>query len=199
MTYHESSGSPRRTGFAKWQTSPGSRQRSVVPDFAPLDPEALIRTLAKHRVQYVLIGALGARMYGFPRVTADADITPNREPANVERLVASLRELEAKIYTDTVPEGLAFDCTPAMLARADTWNLVTRAGRLDLAFVPSGTKGYAELAPNAAHFAVFDADLLVARLEDILRSKAAADRPKDRQDVLIMREMLARRRDADHS
>ena len=32
----------------------------------------------------------------------------------------------------------------------------------------------------------------VARLEDILRSKIAADRPKDRQDVLIIREMLAR-------
>ena len=145
-------------------------------------------------MDYVLIGALGARMHGFPRVTADADITPVRDPANLKRLSAALRELEAKIYTEAVPEGLAFDCTPQMLARADTWNLVTRAGRLDLAFTPSGTKGYDDLASGATHFAVFDADLAVARLEDIMRSKAAADRPKDRQDVLIMREMLARGR-----
>jgi hypothetical protein len=144
-------------------------------------------------VQYVLIGALGARMQGFPRVTADADVTPERSPANLERLAAALRELGAKISTETVPEGLAFDCTPAMLARAETWNLVTRAGRLDLAFVPAGTTGYDDLAPKAIHFSVFDADLAVARLEDILRSKIAADRSKDRQDVLIIREMLARR------
>ena len=165
-----------------------------MPDARPLDPELLIRTLARHGVDYVLIGALGARMHGFPRVTADADITPARDPANLERLAAALRELEAKIYTEAVPEGLAFDCSPPMLARADTWNLVTRAGRLDLAFTPSGTRGYDDLASRATHFAVFDADLAVARLEDIMRSKAAADRPKDRQDVLIMREMLARGR-----
>jgi hypothetical protein len=160
---------------------------------APLDPEALIRTLARHRVQYVLIGALGARMYGFPRVTADADVTPDRSPANVERLAAALRELEAKIYTETVPEGLAFDCTPAMLARAETWNLTTRAGRLDVAFLPAGTAGYDDLAPRAIHFRVYDVDLAVARLEDIMRSKIAADRPRDRHDVLIIREMLTRR------
>jgi hypothetical protein len=165
-----------------------------VPEAWPLDPELLIRTLARHGVHYVLIGALGARMYGFPRVTADADITPARDAPNVERLSAALRELEAKIYTDTVPEGLPFDCTPPMLARADTWNLVTRAGRLDLAFTPSGTRGYDDLASRATHFIVYDADLAVARLEDIMRSKAAADRPKDRQDVLIMQEMLARDR-----
>jgi hypothetical protein len=165
-----------------------------VPDVSPLDPELMIRTLARHEVRYVLIGALGARMHGFPRVTADADITPARDPGNVARLVEALRELGARIYTETVPEGLDFDCTPAMLARGDSWNLVTRAGRLDLAFLPAGTQGYPDLAPRATHFTVFDADLAVARLEDIMRSKAAADRPKDRQDVLIIREMLARER-----
>lgn len=162
-------------------------------DAAPLDPQLLFRTLARHQVDFVLIGALAARLYGFPRVTADADITPSRDPANIERLAIALRDLDAKIFTESIPEGLAFDCTPAMLARADMWNLVTRAGRLDLAFTPAGTAGYAELAPVAVHFDVFDADLAVARLEDIMRSKAAADRPKDRQDVLIMREMLDRR------
>ncbi|MGI9037576.1 MAG: hypothetical protein ACR2GQ_01825 [Gemmatimonadota bacterium] len=41
-------------------------------------------------------------------------------------------------------------------------------------------------------------DLLVAGLEDIIRSKVAADRPQDRQDVLVLREML-RRRAEDHA
>ncbi len=113
-------------------------------------------------------------------------------PANLDRLAEALRELDARIYTETIPEGLAFDCSPAMLRRADLWNLVTRAGRLDLAFEPAGTAGYDDIVRNAVHFEAFGVDLPVARLEDILRSKEAADRPKDRQDALIIRAMLAR-------
>jgi len=163
-----------------------------VPEAAPLDPERLLRVLSAHRVRFVLIGALGARLYGFPRVTADADITPARDPENLERLAAALRQLDAQVYTESVPGGLPFDCSAATLGRAVIWNLVTVAGRLDIAFQPSGTEGYEDLARHAAHFEVFGTDLEVARLEDIIRSKEAADRMKDRQDVLIMREMLRR-------
>jgi hypothetical protein len=156
---------------------------------APLDPELLFTTLGKHRVGYVLIGALAARLQGFPRLTADADITPARDPANLERLAAALRQLEARVYTESVPEGLPFDCSAAMLGRADRWNLVTKAGRLDIAFVPSGTGGFDDLARGAVRFEVYGVDLLAASLDDIVRSKKAADRPQDRQDVLVIREM----------
>lgn len=159
---------------------------------APLDPERLITTLSRHDVQYVLIGALGARLQGFPRMTADADITPARDTDNLDHLAAALRELEARVYTESVPEGLLFDCSARSLARAEFWNLVTSAGRLDVAFVPSGTTGYDDLARGAVHFDVYGVDLRVARLEDIIRSKEAADRPQDRQDVVVMREMLSR-------
>ena len=162
-------------------------------EVAPLDPELLVRTLAKHGVRYVLIGAVAARLHGFPRMTADADITPAKDPDNMRCLAAALRELDARVYTESVPEGLPFDCSPSMLARADLWNLVTAAGRLDVAFVPSGTAGYADLIRNAVSFDVFGAKLDVASLEDIIRSKEAADRPQDRQDVLILRAMLRRR------
>ena len=160
---------------------------------APLDPKLLFTTLARHDVRYVLIGALGARLQGFPRATEDADITPAREPDNLDRLAAALRELDARIYTEQIPEGLPFDCSRQMLARADIWNLITKAGRLDLAFQPSGTTGFADLATQAVRFEVYGATLVVARLEDIIRSKEAADRPQDRQDVEVMREMLKRR------
>ena len=160
---------------------------------APLDPKRIFNALAKHHVQFVLIGALAARLQGFPRATYDADITPAKDPDNLHRLAAALRELEARIYTEQVPEGLAFDCSAPMLARADIWNLITDAGRLDLAFRPSGTTGYDDLAPNAVRFEVYGHNLLAARLEDIIRSKEAADRPQDRQDVAVMREMLKRR------
>lgn len=160
---------------------------------AVFDPEKLIRTLRKHRVDFILIGALAARLYGFPRLTADADIAPEASPKNLERLAVALRELHARIYTETVPEGLVFDCSASMLSRAKMWNLITSAGRLDLAFEPSGTKGYRDLAEHADRFEAFGVKFLVASIDDIIRSKESAGRPKDREDAVILRAMRARR------
>jgi hypothetical protein len=143
-------------------------------------------------VRYVLIGAVAARLQGFPRVTADADITPARDPENLGHLAAALRELDARVFTENVPEGLAFDCSAATLARGTIWNLVTSAGRLDLAFVPSGTEGYDDLVRGAVRFEVYGVELLAASLPDLIRSKEAAGRPQDRQDVIVLREMLNR-------
>ncbi len=72
------------------------------------------------------------------------------------------------------------------------WNLVTVAGRLDLAFVPSGTEGFDDLSRDAVRFDVYGVELLAGSLNDIVRSKEAADRPQDRQDMVIIREMLRR-------
>jgi hypothetical protein len=165
----------------------------VVAGGAPLDPELLFTTLARHHVQFVLIGALAARLQGLPRFTQDADITPARDRDNLQRLAAALRELDARVFTDPIPEGLPFDCSPQMLARADVWTLTTKAGRVDLAFTPSGTTGYGDLAPKAVRFELYGHPLLAARLEDIIRSKEAAGRPQDRQDVEVLKEILKRR------
>jgi hypothetical protein len=165
-----------------------------VSDIAPLDPERLMRVLNKHGVQFVLIGALAARLHGFPRLTADADITPAQDSGNLNRLAAALRELDAKVYTESVPEGLVFDCSAAALSRARTWNLITDAGRLDVAFEPSGTQGYADLARGAERFEAFGVEFLAASLDDIIRSKEAAGRQKDREDVVILRALKRRRR-----
>jgi hypothetical protein len=162
-------------------------------EVSPLDPERLVGVLAEHGVRYILIGALGARLQGFPRLTADADITPARDHENLEHLASALRELDARVFTESIPEGLAFDFTARALANAELWNLATSAGRLDIAFVPSGTTGYDDLARGAVTYDVNGARLQVARLEDIIRSKIAADRPQDRQDVAVMRELLERR------
>ena len=158
-----------------------------MPEIAPLNPELLLQTLSSHKVKFVLIGALAARLYGFPRLTADADITPSDDKPNMERLARALSELEARVYTESVPEGLVFDCSAQTLARAPTWNLVTAAGRVDIAFRPSGIAGYGELARNAERFQAYGVTFLTASLEDIIKSKEAAGRPKDRDDVLMLR------------
>jgi len=160
-----------------------------VSEIAPFNPELLLGALGRHRVNFVLIGALAARLHGFPRLTADADITPAGDKPNLERLAAALKELDAKIYTEAIPEGLAFDCSSTMLARARMWNLITNAGRLDIAFEPAGVEGYDDLKKDAERFEAFGVRFFVASLDDIIRSKEAAGRPKDLDDVAIMRAM----------
>jgi hypothetical protein len=160
-----------------------------VSNVGPFDPERLIKVLSHHRVKFVLIGALAARLHGFPRLTADADITPAGDKQNLDRLAAALKELDAKVYTESVPEGLAFDRSAAALGRARMWNLVTTAGRLDIAFLPAGTMGYEDLAKGAERFEAFGVRFLASSLDDIIRSKEASGREKDAEDVLILREL----------
>lgn len=156
----------------------------------PFDPERMLKALARRGVRYVLIGAVAARLQGFPRLTADADITPARDLDNLKRLAAALRDLDAKVYTESVPEGLAFDCSAESLAGARLWNLITDAGRLDVAFEPSGTDGYDDLSVDAVRFEVFGVEVRAASLADIVRSKMAAGRPQDLQDVLVLKQMI---------
>lgn len=159
---------------------------------SPLDPERIITSLHRHKVRFVLIGALAARLHGFPRLTADADITPAADPSNLERLAKALNDMNARVYTEAVPEGLVFDCSAAMLGRASMWNLVTDAGRIDIAFRPAGTEGYDDLAAGAVEFEAYGVEFLAASVADIIRSKEAANRPKDREDVAILKAMQRR-------
>jgi hypothetical protein len=157
------------------------------------DPERILRTLATRGVRYVLVGATAARLQGFPRLTADADIAPASDPENLKHLAAALRDLHARVYTESVPEGLHFTCDAHTLACGGLWNLVTDAGRLDVIFKPSGTEGYDDLATSAIAFEVFGFEVRVASLQDILRSKLASNRPQDQQDAIVLKEMLKRR------
>ena len=69
---------------------------------------------------------------------------------------------------------------PALLARAETWNLTTDAGDLDVTTQPSGTTGYDDLAASAYRQTLPGGlHINIASLEDIIRSKTAAGRAKD--------------------
>ena len=156
---------------------------------SPLDPFCLLRTLANHRVDYVLVGGMAAILYGSPTVTSDADIVPSPDPENLKRLSSCLGDLTARIRSLADPEGIPFDPHPDLLASMSMLNLTTRCGDLDLTFTPQGTGGYADLIDRAVLFEIDDLIVTVASLDDVIHSKRAADRPKDRA-VLPLLEAL---------
>lgn len=96
----------------------------------------------------------------------------------------------ARIRTSEVPAGLPFACDAAFLAHIEMLNLVTVFGDLDLSFQPSGTGGFVDLIERAQSMHVKDWDIQVAALEDVIRSKEAAARPKDQRSLPVLRQLL---------
>lgn len=158
----------------------------------PFDPEAILQVLARHRVEHVLIGGLAATLYGSPHVTTDVDITPSRSPANLERLAAALQELEAKIRAEGEPGGLPFTASTERLESTTLLNLTTRFGDLDLAFEPAGTHGYRDLRRQAVELELETVSFQIASLADVIRSKRAAGRDKDRLALPTLERLLER-------
>lgn len=156
----------------------------------------MLAALHEADVRFVLIGGMAAVLHGDVGVTVDLDIAPARDPDNLDRLAAALRSLDARIRLDEAPESLPFDCSAGFLRNLGPdalLNLTTRAGALDLSFTPTGTGGYPDLKRDAVAMEAADGvSVLVASLADVIRSKNAADREKDRQALPRLRELLDR-------
>lgn len=157
---------------------------------ADFRPEEILRVLQKHDVRYVLIGGFAAAIHGSPIATTDVDVTPDRSAPNLDRLSAALRDLDARIRVAGEPEGVPFSHTPRSLGESGVWNLTTKWGDLDLSMVPSGTFGYDDLKRDAILLEIHDVEVPVASLADVIRSKEAAGREKDRLALPILRRLL---------
>ena len=152
------------------------------PD-TPLDAERILRALAEHGVDYVLIGGLAVQTHGHVRTTNDADLIPAPNPANLKRLVSALRALDARVL-NAGEEGTAVDAK--MLPRATIWQFVTRDGGIDVMHEVPGGRPYAELSDRALHVRLGDIDVPVVDLDDLIQMKLARGRPVDLADVAAL-------------
>jgi hypothetical protein len=158
-----------------------------VPDF---QPDRILQVLAKHGVECILIGGMAAYLQGSPIPTEDVDIVPATERTNLARLSKALKSLQAKVRAGD--ESFPFDHDADSLAAAKIWNLTTKYGDLDITFTPSGTQGYADLKRDAIEVTIRGSTVKLAALVDIVRSKEAAGRDKDRRALPVLRELVDR-------
>ncbi len=160
---------------------------------AAFNPERIFEALADSGVRFVLIGGMAAILHGDAGVTMDIDIAPAYDAENLDRLAKALRGLRARIRAEGAADGLPFDCSAEFLRNLGPdgiLNLTTRYGDIDLAFTPSGTGGFEDLKTDAVTISATGVSLLVASLADVIRSKSAADRDKDRRALPRLRELL---------
>lgn len=153
---------------------------SAIP---PLDAERILEELARHQVDFVLVGGMATQAHGNTRMTNDVDLIPAPDPQNLARLASALRALEAWVLTPG-HEGIEIDA--AMLPRATIWQLATPYGGVDVLHDAPGAAQYARLRERALVIVLDDLRIQVAGLDDLIRMKLARGRPVDRADVAAL-------------
>jgi hypothetical protein len=141
--------------------------------FNPLQAQEVAKAFNAAGIDYLFIGKSGAILLGFPGTTQDVDIFPEKSEENGRRIVTALLAL-----------GFALsDATQAEIIRGkDFVQLKDGPFDLDLIFAPDGIDSYEAAKQRAVREDIFP----VANLRDIIASKKASGRVKDRLDIHLL-------------
>lgn len=145
-----------------------------MPAFDYRQAEEIREALQRHGVRYLFIGKSGAILLGFPDTTQDADLFVDRGVGNGRALVKALREL-------------GFDITEQQAGEIergkDFVQLKNGPFDLDLVFAPDGIERFADAWERRVDVEGFP----VCHPNDIIASKEAAHREKDRESLPRLR------------
>jgi hypothetical protein len=137
--------------------------------------ESVVAALEEVRLEAILIGNAAAAIQGSPVTTVDFDFMFRATPANLAKLKKFAARMEAMILRPYYPVSALYR--------------VTNDDRgLQADFMPSihGVKSFNSLRSRAEKIALGGHGLWVADLSDIIASKRAAGRPRDRAVLDIL-------------
>ncbi len=129
---------------------------------------------ARHEVEYLFLGKSGAILLGFPDTTQDADLFVRRSDKNGRALVAALRELGFDLTNQQAAE---------IVRGKDFVQLKNGPFDLDLVFAPDGIECFEDAWRRHVEIEGFP----VCHIDDIIASKEATGRVKDRESLPRLR------------
>jgi len=153
--------------------------RPVLVGVASMNAAPLLRriagALADCRLEAVLIGNAAAALQGAPVTTMDFDFLFRTSPTNLRKLKAFADRLHAIILRPYYPASSLF-------------RVVDDDSGLQVDFMTTihGVRSFASLRSRAQRLELGGAELLVASLDDVIRSKRAAGRPRDKAVLPIL-------------
>ncbi|MBN1442272.1 MAG: hypothetical protein JXA90_06160 [Planctomycetes bacterium] len=125
-------------------------------------------------IRYLFLGKSGAILLGFPDTTQDADIFVEKTPENCAALVTALRDLGFELTDPQAAE---------VLRGKDFIQLKSGPFDLDIVFAPDGIERFADAWRRRVDVEGFP----VCHIDDIIASKAATNRQKDRESLPRLR------------
>lgn len=165
-------------------------------------PLKILEVLAKHRVDFILVGGVATSIHGAPFPTTDVDVVPGLQTSNLDRLATALRDLNATLRDANEPAGIQIDLDGRTLKRTlpdfGFLRFRTDYGYLDLLYKPAGTEGFRDLVRSAREEDVGGVRVRIASLEDVIRSKQAVGRPRDLEQLPTLRRLLELQREPDN-
>ena len=132
--------------------------------------EEIRDAFARHGCRYLFIGKSGAILLGFPDTTQDADLFVEKSAENGRALVSALRELGFDISDEEAGH---------IHRGKDFIQLKSGPFDLDLIFAPDGIEQFSDAWQRRAEVEGFP----VCHIDDIIASKAATNRQKDRESL----------------
>ena len=128
----------------------------------------------RHGVRYLFIGKSGAILLGFADTTQDADVFVEKTARNAAALVAALHELGFALSAEQASE---------IQRGKDFVQLKNGPFDLDLIFAPDGIERFEDAWQRRIEVEGF----MVCHIDDIIASKAATHRAKDRESLPRLR------------
>ncbi|MEX2139721.1 MAG: hypothetical protein WD894_10695 [Pirellulales bacterium] len=136
--------------------------------------EEIRDAFSRHRAEYLFLGRSGAILLGFPDTTQEVYIFVRRSEANGRALVAALRELGFELTDNQAAE---------VMRGKDFVQLKNGPFDLDLVFAPDGIERFEDAWQRRVEIEGFP----VCHIDDIIASKEAAGRQKDRESLPRLR------------
>jgi len=139
-----------------------------------MDTESLLQSLNAHKVRYVVIGATAFPVHGYARATLDIDIFIDPTPPNVRRTLVALA-------------AVGYDVSDVTEADLLSKKLLIRQYALETDIHPfvAGVT-FATVWRNRVRSRIGKTATRFASLNDLIRMKRAAGRPKDQEDLRIL-------------
>lgn len=150
---------------------------------------AILEVLAKHDVDFIVVGGVAGVLHGAPVVTADLDIVYSLEADNQIRLMAALKDLDATFRNDErrVRPNLSH------LASRGHKLLETRFGDFDCLATIEDDTDYLGLEGHTESIMIGDLQFKVISLARLIRVKEKLGRPKDQLALMHLRATLEER------
>ncbi len=147
-------------------------------DAKPLLAE-VARAVQQVGLDAVLIGNAAAALQGAPVTTVDFDFLFRRTPRNVARLKRLAATLRAVVLRPYYPAS-------------DLFRVVRDDDGLQIDFMATihGIRSFEGVRARATTIAIDDVTVCVASLADIVKSKRAAGRPRDRAVLDVLEKAL---------